>query len=77
MSLSQLPIPPSLLYSYAPVSKRSALCDWVWRAGVHTGFRMIYWIFTKLGHMIPLRKGKNPIYFGVKGQGHRYHKYNF
>jgi hypothetical protein len=22
--------------------------------------------------MIPLWKGKNPIYFGVKGQGHRY-----
>jgi hypothetical protein len=22
-------------------------------------------IFTKLGHMIPLWKGKNPIYFGV------------
>jgi hypothetical protein len=25
----------------------------------------LYWIFNKLGHMIPLWKGKNPIYFGV------------
>jgi hypothetical protein len=25
----------------------------------------IYWIFTKLGHMISLWKGKNPIYFRV------------
>ena len=26
----------------------------------------VYWIFTKLGHIIPLWKGKkNPIYFGV------------
>ena len=25
----------------------------------------VYWIFTKLGHMIPPWKGKNPIYFGV------------
>jgi hypothetical protein len=25
----------------------------------------LYWIFTKLDHMIPLWKGKNPIYFGV------------
>jgi hypothetical protein len=28
-------------------------------------FSSVYWIFTKLGHMIPLWKGKNPIYFGV------------
>jgi tetrahydromethanopterin S-methyltransferase subunit E len=27
--------------------------------------KIAYWIFTKLGHMIPLWKGKNPIYFGV------------
>jgi hypothetical protein len=25
----------------------------------------------------PLWKGKNPIYFGVKGQGHCYYKYSF
>ena len=31
----------------------------------HDNFSSIYWIFTKLGHVIPLWKGKNPIYFGV------------
>jgi hypothetical protein len=35
---------------------------------------LVYQIFTKLGHVIPLWKGKKPIYFGVKGQGHRYYK---
>ena len=29
----------------------------------HDKFSSVYWIFTKLGHMIPLWKGKNPIYF--------------
>jgi hypothetical protein len=28
-------------------------------------FSSVYWIFTKLDHIIPLWKGKNPIYFGV------------
>jgi hypothetical protein len=32
----------------------------------HNNFSSVYQIFTKLGHMIPLWKGKNPIYFGVK-----------
>jgi hypothetical protein len=31
----------------------------------HDNFSSVYWIFNKLGHMIPLWKGKNPIYFGV------------
>jgi hypothetical protein len=31
----------------------------------HDNFSSVYWIFTKFGHMIPLWKGKNPIYFGV------------
>ena len=32
----------------------------------HDNFSSVYWTpFTKLGHMIPLLKGKNPIYFGV------------
>ena len=40
------------------------------RAGVHTGFRTITLVLyigslPKLGHMIPLWKGKNLIYFGV------------
>ena len=43
----------------------------------HDNFSSVYWIFNKLGHMIPLWKGKNPIYFGVKSQGHRYYKKNF
>ena len=28
-------------------------------------FSSVYWIFTKLDHMISLWKWKNPIYFGV------------
>ena len=31
----------------------------------HNNFSSVYRIFTKLGHTIPLCKGKNPIYFGV------------
>ena len=31
----------------------------------HNNFSSVYRIFTKLSHMIPLWKGKNPIYFGV------------
>jgi hypothetical protein len=31
----------------------------------HDNFSSVYWIFTKLGHMIPLWKGKHSIYFGV------------
>ena len=31
----------------------------------HNNFSSVYRIFTKLGYMIPLWKGKNPIYFGV------------
>jgi hypothetical protein len=40
----------------------------------HNNFSSVFQIFTKLGHIIPLWKGKNPIYFRVKGQGHRYYK---
>ena len=32
----------------------------------HDNFSSVYWIFNKLGHMIPMWKGKNPIYVGVK-----------
>jgi hypothetical protein len=31
----------------------------------HNNFNSVYQIFAKFGHMIPLWKGKNPIYFGV------------
>jgi hypothetical protein len=56
---------------YTPVSRRAVLCDWVWQAGgrphrfPHNNFSSVYRIFTKLGHMIPLWKEKNPIYFRV------------
>ena len=30
-----------VIYFYTPVSRRAVLCDWVWLAGVHTGFRTI------------------------------------
>jgi hypothetical protein len=45
----------------------------------HNNFSSVYWIFTKLGHMIPLWKGKNPIYFGVIRSKVKvtYYKYNF
>ena len=29
---------------------------------LHDNFSSVFWIFTKLGHMIPLWKGENPIY---------------
>jgi hypothetical protein len=55
------------------VLRRSVLhvSDWVWRAGgrphrfPYNNFSSVYRIFTTLGHIIPLLKGKNPIYFGV------------
>ena len=31
----------------------------------HNNFSSVYRIFTKLGHMISLWRGKNTIYFGV------------
>jgi hypothetical protein len=31
----------------------------------HDNFSSVYWVFSKLGHMIPLWKGKNNVYFGV------------
>jgi hypothetical protein len=57
---------------YTPISRRAVLCDCVRRAAggrphkfPHDNFSSLYRTFTKLGHMIPLWKGKNPIYFGV------------
>ena len=45
----------------------------------HDNFSSVYWIFTKLDHMIPLWKGKNPIYFGIIRSKVKvtYYKYNF
>ena len=31
----------------------------------HDNFSSVYWIFTKLDHMIPLWKGNNSVYLGV------------
>ena len=64
---------PLIIYYTQEISpyKCSFLCDWVWRAGgrphnfPHNNFSSVYRIFTKLGHMIPLWKGKNPVYFEV------------
>ena len=59
---------------YTPVSRRAVLCDWVWwEAGglpdrfPHTNFSSVYRIFTKLGHLIPMWKGKNPFILGPFG----------
>ena len=54
---------------YTPVSRR-AYYDIGYGGGrphrfPHNNFSSVYRIFTKAGHMIPLWKGKNPIYFGV------------
>jgi hypothetical protein len=38
---------------------------WCLMSRTHNNFSSVYRIFTKHGHMIPLWKGKNPIYFGV------------
>ena len=61
-----------IYHFYTPVSRRAVLCDWVWWATggrphrfPHNNFSSVYRLFTKLGHMIPLWKGKKPIYFGV------------
>jgi hypothetical protein len=63
-----------------PSRDGTVLCDWAWLAGggraggwsggrphrfPHNNFSSVYRIFTNLSHMIPLWKGKNPIYFGV------------
>ena len=54
---------------YAP--SETGLIMWLGMAGghphrfPHNNFSSVYRIFTKLSHMIPLWKGKNPIYFGV------------
>jgi len=45
----------------------------------HDNFSSVYWIFTKLDHMIALWKGKNAIYFGVIRSKVKvnYYAYNF
>ena len=55
-----------------PVSRQAVSCDWVWRVAgghphrfPHNNFSSVHRIFTKLGNMIPLCKGKTPIDFGI------------
>ena len=45
----------------------------------HDNFNSVYWIFTKLDHMIALWKGENSFYFGVIRSKFKvtYYKYNF
>ena len=45
----------------------------------HDNFSSVYWLFTKLDHMISRWKGKNPISFGVIRSKVKvtYYKYNF
>ena len=56
---------------YTPVSRRGRIM-WLGMARggrphrfPHDNFSSLYQIFTKLDHLFPLWKGKNPIYFGV------------
>ena len=57
---------------YTPVSRLGHIM-WLGMAGgqastqvsLHNNFSSVYWIFTKLGQLVPLWKGKNPIYVGV------------
>jgi hypothetical protein len=58
---------------YTPVSRRSVLCDWVWRAGVHTGFRTIALILfigslPNLVTWFPCGRGRTLFILGSLGQ---------
>ena len=69
---------------YSPVSRQGRIM-WLGMAGgrphrfLYNNFSSVYRIFTKLGHMILLWKGKNPIYFGVIRSKVKvtYYRYNF
>jgi hypothetical protein len=60
-----------LLYNFLYARLETGRIMWLGMAGgrphrfPHNNFSSVYQIFTKLDHMIPLWKGKNPIYFGV------------
>ena len=54
---------------YTPVSRRSILCDWVWRAGVHTGFRtmtlvLYIWSLPNLATWFPYGRGRTLFILG-------------
>ena len=77
-------LPPShqTLPFHTPVSRRAILCDWVWRTGVHTGFRTITLVLyieylPNLATWFPCGRGRTLFILGSLGQSHRYYKYNF
>jgi hypothetical protein len=61
---------------YTPVSRRSVLCDWVWRAGVHTGCRTITLVLyigslPNLATWFPCGRGRTLFILGSLGQRSR------
>ena len=67
---------------YMLVSRQALLCDWVWRAGVHTGFRTITLVLyigslPNLTTWFPCGRGRTLFILGSLGQSHCYYKYNF
>ena len=66
---------------YTPVSRRAVLCDWVWRAGVHTGFRTITLVLYigSLPYLVtwfPCGRGRTLFILRSKVKV-TYYKYNF
>ena len=58
---------------YMAVSRRSVLCDWVWRAGVHTGFCTItlglyIGSLPNLATWFPCGRGRTLFILGSLGQ---------
>ena len=61
---------------YTLVSRRSVLCDWVWRTGVHTGFRTIILVLyigslPNLATWFPYGREKPLFILGSLGQRSR------
>jgi hypothetical protein len=67
---------------YMAISRRSVLCDWVWRAGrrasvhrthrfPHNNFSSVYRNFTKLGHTIFCGRERTLFILGSLGQRSR------
>jgi hypothetical protein len=61
------------IHFYTPVSRRAVLCDSVWRAGVHTGFRTITLVLyigslPNLVTWFHCRRGRTLFILGSLGQ---------
>ena len=57
------------IYFYTTISRRAVLCDWVWRAGVHTGFHTITLVLyvgslPNLATWFPCRRGRTYLFWG-------------